>query len=95
MIRVTPVNGTIDLGRVGEHLAREVALSLDGIASGEGSALLLHQRSGDPAPKAPRVSRVFRARRVPPAPRVRKETKVTQVPRVPRGRRAMPEPRPR
>lgn len=50
MIRVSPVNGTIDLGRVGENLAREVALPLDGIASGVGKALLLHQRSGDASP---------------------------------------------
>lgn len=50
MIRVTPVNGTIDLGRTGEHLAREVAIPLNGIAIGTGHALLLHQRSGDHDP---------------------------------------------
>lgn len=50
MTRVTPVNGTIDLGRTGEHLAREVAIPLNGIAIGTGHALLLHQRSGDHDP---------------------------------------------
>lgn len=50
MTRVTPVNGTIDLGRTGEHLAREVAIPLNGIAIGTGHALLLHQRSVDHDP---------------------------------------------
>ena len=39
MITVTPVNGTIDLGREGEDLA-----------AGKGHALLLHQRAGDSSP---------------------------------------------
>ena len=50
MTRVTPVNGIIDLGRAGEHLAREVVIPLNGIAIGTGQALLLHQRSGDHDP---------------------------------------------
>ena len=47
---VNPVNGKINLGREGEHLAREVVLPLGGIKSGAGQAVLLHQRSGDAAP---------------------------------------------
>ena len=50
MITVTPVNGTIDLGREGENLARQVVLPLEDLAAGKGHALLLHQRAGDSSP---------------------------------------------
>ena len=50
MITVTPVNGTIDLGREGENLARQVLLPLENLAAGKGHALLLHQRAGDSSP---------------------------------------------
>ena len=50
MIAVTPVNGTIDLGREGENLARQVVLPLEDLAAGKGHALLLHQRAGDSSP---------------------------------------------
>ena len=50
MITVTPVNGTIDLGREGENLARQVLLPLENLATGKGHALLLHQRAGDSSP---------------------------------------------
>lgn len=50
MITVTPVNGTIDLGREGENLARQVLLPLENLAAGNGYCLLLHQRAGDSSP---------------------------------------------
>ena len=50
MITVTPVNGTIDLGREGENLARQVVLPLEDLAAGKGYGLLLHQRAGDSSP---------------------------------------------
>ena len=50
MITVTPVNGTIDLGREGENLARQVVFPLEDLAAGKGHALLLHQRAGDSSP---------------------------------------------
>lgn len=50
MITVTPVNGTIDLGREGENLARQVVLPLEDLTAGKGHALLLHQRAGDSSP---------------------------------------------
>lgn len=50
MITVTPVNGTIDLGREGENLARQAVLPLEDLAAGKGHALLLHQRAGDSSP---------------------------------------------
>ena len=50
MITVKPVNGTIDLGREGENLARQVVLPLEDLAAGKGYGLLLHQRAGDSSP---------------------------------------------
>ena len=50
MITVTPVNGTIDLGREGANLARQVVLPLEDLTAGKGHALLLHQRAGDSSP---------------------------------------------
>lgn len=50
MITVTPENGSIDLGRQGENLARRVVLPLEDLAVGNGHCLLLHQRSGDSSP---------------------------------------------
>ena len=50
MIIVKPVNGTIDLGREGENLARQVVLPLEDLAAGKGYGLLLHQKAGDSSP---------------------------------------------
>lgn len=47
---VTPMNGKILLGRQGENLATKVIVPLHDVKEGEGSTVLIHQRSRDPAP---------------------------------------------
>lgn len=51
-IRVAPGTSTLLLGKQGEHLAREFAFDISRWKAefGSGTAVLLHQRSGDAAP---------------------------------------------
>lgn len=50
MADVTPVNGSINLGRQGENIVTRVLLPLSDIRSGDGYAVLFHQRSVDDSP---------------------------------------------
>lgn len=50
MADVTPVNGSINLGRQGENIVTRVLLPLSDIRYGDGYAVLFHQRSVDDSP---------------------------------------------